>query len=79
MAAAKVVNEFAKGNDKLVIKAGAYNGKLLDKLSVAALASIPSREVLLSQVCGLLQSPMASLARGIAAVSAKKSESASAA
>lgn len=79
VAAAKVVNEFAKGNDKLVIKAGAYNGKLLDKLSVAALASIPSREVLLSQVCGLLQSPMASLARGIAAVSAKKSESASAA
>lgn len=72
--AAKVVNDFAKTNEKLVIKAGAYNGKLLDKLSVTALANIPSREALLAQICGLLQSPMAGLARAVAAVSAKKSE-----
>jgi large subunit ribosomal protein L10 len=74
VAAAKVINDFAKTNDKLVVKAGAYNGKLLDKLSVTALANIPSREVLLAQICGLLQSPMAGLARAVAAVSAKKSE-----
>ncbi len=78
VAAAKVVSDFAKGNDKLVVKAGAYSGKILDKAGVAALASIPSREVLLAQICGLLQSPMSGLARGIAAVAAKKSEGAAA-
>jgi large subunit ribosomal protein L10 len=78
VAAAKVVSDFAKANDKLVIKAGAYSGKALDKAGVQALANIPSREVLLAQICGLLQSPMSSLARGIAAVAAKKSEGAAA-
>src|SRR3569623_3261478 len=38
VAAAKVVNDFAKGNDKLVIKAGKYAGKSLDKAGMAALA-----------------------------------------
>jgi large subunit ribosomal protein L10 len=79
VAAAKVVSDFAKGNEKLVIKAGAYNGKALDKAGVSALASIPSREVLLSQICGLLQSPVSRMARVLAAVAEKKSESAPAA
>ncbi len=74
VAAAKVLSEFAKGNDKLVIRAGAFAGKSLDKAGVQALANIPSREVLLAQICGLLQSPMSGLARGIAAIAAKKSE-----
>ena len=51
VAAAKVIADFAKGNDKLVIKAGAYAGKALDVNGVKALASIPSREVLLAQIC----------------------------
>ena len=54
VAAAKVIADFAKGNDKLVIKAGAYAGKALDVDGVKALASVPSREVLLSQIAGLL-------------------------
>jgi large subunit ribosomal protein L10 len=45
VAAAKVVHEFAKTNDKLVVKAGSYNGRLLDAAGINALASIPSREV----------------------------------
>lgn len=72
VAAAKVINEFAKTNDKLVIKAGAFAGKALDKAGVTALASIPSREVLLAQIAGLLQSPVARFARVLAAVSDKK-------
>jgi hypothetical protein len=48
VAAAKVIADFAKGNDKLVIKGGAYAGKALDANGVKALASIPSREVLLA-------------------------------
>lgn len=74
VAAAKVVDEFAKTNSKLVIKAGAYNGKVLDVAAVSALANVPSKEVLLAQLCGLLQSPMSGLARAIVAVAEKKSE-----
>ncbi len=71
VAAAKVVHEFAKTNDKLVIKAGAYNGKVLNIAGVSALATVPSKEVLLAQLCGLLQSPVSSLARVLAAVAEK--------
>jgi large subunit ribosomal protein L10 len=73
VAAAKVVNDFAKGNEKFVIKAGAYNGKLLDENAVKALANIPSKEVLLAQLVGLLQSPISRIARVLGAVAEKKS------
>ncbi len=76
IAAAKVVHEFARTNDKLVIKAGAYNGKMLDKAGVSALATIPSREVLLAQLLGLLQSPVSALARVLAAVAEQKTATA---
>ena len=72
VAAAKVIADFAKTNDKLVIKGGAYSGKSLDVNGVKALASIPSREVLLSQIAMLLQSPIASFARVVDAVAKKK-------
>jgi large subunit ribosomal protein L10 len=73
VAAAKVVNDFAKSNDKFVIKAGAYNGKVLDQAGVKALANIPSKEVLLAQLLGLMQSPISRMARVLAAVAEKKS------
>jgi large subunit ribosomal protein L10 len=79
VAAAKVINDFAKTNDKLVIKAGNYAGKQLDKAAVAALASIPSREVLIAQIMGLMLTPVSSFARGLAALAAKKSEGSEAA
>jgi len=72
VAAAKIVHEFARTNDKLVIKAGAYNGKVLDLAGVSALATVPSKEVLLAQLCGLLQSPVSGLARVLVAVAEKK-------
>ena len=72
VAAAKVVYDFARTNDKLVVKAGSYNGKVLDAAGVNALATVPSKEVLLAQLCGLLQSPVSGLARAIAAVSEQK-------
>lgn len=74
VAAAKVLNEFSKANEKLVLKAGAYAGKALDKAGVQALASIPSREVLLGQLLGVMQAPISGLARVLAAVAARKSE-----
>jgi large subunit ribosomal protein L10 len=68
VAAAKVVAEFAKTNDKLVIRAGAYGGKALDVNGVKQLASIPSKEVLLAQLLGLMQSPISRTARVLAAL-----------
>lgn len=76
VAAAKVIADFAKGNDKLVIKAGAYAGKALDVNGVKALAAIPSKEVLLSQLLGLMMSPVSRTARVLAALAEKKGEGA---
>ena len=78
VAAAKVVAEFAKTNDKLVIRAGVYGGKALDANGVKQLASIPSKEVLLAQLCGLLMSPMSRTAVVLGALAAQKGETAAA-
>ena len=74
VAAAKVVADFAKTNDKLVIRGGAFAGKALDVNGVKQLANIPSKEVLLAQLCGLLMSPMSRTAVVLGALAAKKSE-----
>ena len=72
VAAAKVVADFAKTNDKLVIRGGAFGGKILDVNGVKQLANIPSREVLLAQVCGLLMSPISRTAVVLGALATKK-------
>ncbi|HAJ12015.1 MAG: 50S ribosomal protein L10 [Hydrogenophaga sp.] len=74
VAAAKVVADFAKTNDKLVIRGGVYGGKVLDENGVKQLASIPSKEVLLAQLCGLLKSPISRTAVVLGALAAKKGE-----
>ena len=78
VAAAKVVADFAKTNDKLVIRGGAISGKVLDINGVKQLANIPSKEVLLSQLCGLLMSPVSRTAVVLGALAAKKGEAAAA-
>ncbi|MED5620551.1 50S ribosomal protein L10 [Ideonella sp. BN130291] len=72
VAAAKVISDFAKTNDKLIVKAGAYAGKALDANGVKALAAIPSKEVLLSQLAGLLKAPIQRTAAVLAALAEKK-------
>lgn len=72
VAAAKIIIDFAKTNDKLVVKAGAYAGKVLDAKGVEALAAIPTKEVLLSQLLGLMQSPIARIARVLAVLAEKR-------
>ncbi|SCU74371.1 50S ribosomal subunit protein L10 [Cupriavidus necator] len=76
VASAKVLNDFAKTNDKLVLRAGSFDGKVLDAAAVKALASIPSRDELLAQLLGVMQAPVSGFARLLAALSAKKSEGA---
>jgi len=63
VAAAKVVHEFAKTNEKLIVKAGAIPGQYMDAKAVGALAQLPSREVLLAQLLGTLQAPIAQFVR----------------
>ncbi|UCV12001.1 50S ribosomal protein L10 [Dechloromonas denitrificans] len=74
VAAAKVLNDFAKTNDKLVLKAGSYAGQVLDKAGVQALASVPSREELLSKLLYVMQAPVAGFVRGLAALAAQREE-----
>jgi large subunit ribosomal protein L10 len=79
VAAAKVLQDFAKGNDKLVLKSGVYSGKLLDKAGVQALASIPSREELLAKLLGVMLAPLTGFVGTVAALAKKREEEAAAA
>ncbi len=76
VAAAKVLNDFAKTNDKLVLKAGSYAGKVLDKAGVQALASVPSREELLSKLLYVMQAPVAGFVRALDALAKQREEAA---
>ena len=76
IASAKVLQNFAKTQDQLIIKAGLYNGKLLDVAGVKALATIPSRDELLSQLLGVMLAPVSAMARVLGAVAAQKAEGA---
>ena len=73
VAPAKIIKDQSKTISVLNFKSGYVEGKLMDKTQLESLASIPSREVLIAQVLGLLQGTIAGLARGLAEV-AKKSE-----
>ena len=67
-AVAKALKDFAKTNDALVIKGGVLDAKLLSADDLKALAELPSREVLLAQLAGAFQAPMAKMAGLLAAV-----------
>jgi large subunit ribosomal protein L10 len=79
IASARVLNDFSKTKDALVIKAGSFNGKTLDANGVKALASIPGRNELLAMLLGVMLAPVSSMARVLGAVAAQKSEEAPAA
>jgi large subunit ribosomal protein L10 len=74
VSAAKVLADFSKTNDKLILKAGAYAGKALTPDAVRALAAIPSKEVLLAQLLGLMQSPISRFARVLSVLAEKRAE-----
>lgn len=76
VAAAKIINEFAKSNNKVKIIAGMYNEQLLDAASVKQLASIPSRNELLASIMGVMQQIPAGFVRLVAAIKDKKEQEA---
>ena len=63
VAGAKVLSEFAKDNEQLVIKAGAMPNTLMSAKDIKALALLPGREELLSKLLGTMQAPVAKLVR----------------
>ena len=71
VAAAKLLNDFAKGNQKLVLKAGAMPNYVMDADGVKALATMPSREELLSKLLGTMQAPIAQFVRTLNEVPTK--------
>jgi len=71
VAVAKVLNDFAKGNEKFVITGGALPGQLMTAKQIAALASLPSREELIAKLMGTMQAPVAKLVRTMNEVPAK--------
>ena len=63
VALAKVLHEFAKGNEKLAIKGGAMANYVMSSKDVANLATLPSREELLAKLLGTMQAPVAQFVR----------------
>jgi large subunit ribosomal protein L10 len=71
VAVAKVLNDFAKGNDKFVIAGGAMPGQLMSAKEISALAALPSREELIARLLGTMQAPIAKLVRTLNEVPGK--------
>lgn len=69
---AKILSEFAKKNDKLSVKAGIVEGKVVGTAQIQALASLPSREGLLSMLLSVLQAPVRNFALAVKAVAEKQ-------
>ena len=63
VAVAKVLSDFAKGNEKFVIAGGAMPGQLMSAKEISALAALPSREELIARLLGTMQAPIVKLVR----------------
>ncbi len=75
-APARIIAEFAKKCDKIQFKAGVVEGKYYDEKGVQVIATIPSREVLISKLLGSLQSPITNFARVLKQIAEKNGEAA---
>jgi large subunit ribosomal protein L10 len=71
VAVAKVLNDFAKGNEKFVIAGGAMPGHVMSAKDISALASLPSRDELIAKLLGTMQAPMVKLVRTMNEVPSK--------
>lgn len=74
VAPAKILNDFAKANEQLEIKAGVIEGDIATAEEIKALAELPSRDGLLSMLLSVLQAPMRNFALATKAVAEQKDE-----
>jgi large subunit ribosomal protein L10 len=72
VSAAKVINDFAKSNDKLVITAGCMSGNVMSVADVKVLAATPSRDELIAKLMATMLATTSTFVRGLAAVRDKK-------
>lgn len=68
---AKTLNDFSKKNEALGLVVGCVDAQLLDKAAITRIASLPSKEVLLAQLCGTLNAPLTSFVYGLNSVMVK--------
>lgn len=73
-APARILNDFAKTAPKLEFKAGIVDGTYYDTDGIKVIATIPSREVLISKLLGSLQSPITNFARVLKQIAEKSGE-----
>ncbi len=73
-AAAKVLKDFSKANPSIELKGGLMEGKFLNAEQALAVASLPSKEELLSKVLATMLNPLSSFARVVDAIAKKKEE-----
>jgi large subunit ribosomal protein L10 len=71
VAVAKVLNDFARGNERFVIAGGAMPGQVMSPNEIAALAALPSRDELLAKLMGTMQAPIAKFVRTLNEVPGK--------
>ncbi|MFV9511672.1 50S ribosomal protein L10 [Tepidibacillus sp. LV47] len=76
VAPAKIIVDFAKKHEALEVKAGILEGRIVNVDEVKALASLPSREGLLSMLLSVLQAPMRNFALAVKAVAEKQEQQA---
>lgn len=75
-APARILNDFAKKADALQFKGAVVDGTYYDEAGVKVLATIPSKEVLISKLLGSLQSPVANFARVVKQIAESQGEAA---
>ncbi len=71
VATAKVLSDFAKSNDKFIIKGGAMPNAVISAAEVKTLANMPSRNELISMLMGTMQAPIATFVRTLNEVPAR--------
>jgi large subunit ribosomal protein L10 len=69
--AARVMRDYAKGNDKLVIKLVSFGGKLLETSDVGRLADLPTKDEAISQLMSVMKGPISKFVRTLAEPTAK--------
>ncbi len=72
VAPARVLCKFAKKHEKLVVKAGIVDGKVVDSSELKALSTLPNKEGMIAMLLGCLQSPIRSFAATVKAIADKE-------
>lgn len=73
VAPSRILVKFAKKHTQLVLKAGIVEGKVVDAEALSSIAKLPNREGMISQVLGMLQSPVRSFAYALQQIADQKS------